>query len=166
MEQGLSSYDYLFVGESHHIYTFKTRFSAGYEVKFKPSGYLIDNPAFEELIFEMVIILAENLYAPKLPPVDALISATIRLIVADFFSTHERVVVYICDDSDSKADSRRKLFDRWFERYKKELFVKLNVPLGIDENGMAYSAELISRFDNPYFMPIYESFKRTVSGEK
>ncbi|QDK82223.1 hypothetical protein EXU85_27875 [Spirosoma sp. KCTC 42546] len=166
MEQELSSYDYLFVGGPNYIYTLKTRFEAEYEIKFKPSGYLVDKPEFEALVFDMVIVLTNNPYEPRLPPVDALMSATIRSIVADFFKAHERVVIYICDDSDSKADSRRKLFDRWFGRYKTEIFVKLNVPLGIDEDGMAYSVELISRFDNPHFMPIYESFKRTVSGEK
>ena len=166
MEQPLSSYNFTFVGGPQSIYIFETRFGASYEVKFKPSGYLVDNPAFEAYVFELVIILAENPYSPKLPPVDALMSATIRAIVADFFKTHERVVIYICDDSDSKADSRRKLFDRWFGRYKKELFVKLDVPLGIDEQGIAYSVELISRLDNPYFTAIYESFKRTVSGGK
>ena len=166
MEQQLSSYNFTFVGGPHSVYLFESRFGAGYEVKFKPSGYLIDNPAFEDCVFEMVIILADNPYAPKLPPADALMSATINRIVADFFTINKRVVVYICDDSDSKADSRRKLFDRWFGRYKTTMFVKLDVKLGIDENGIMYAAELISRLDNPHFMPIYESFKRTVSGEK
>ncbi|QMW00933.1 DUF6169 family protein [Spirosoma foliorum] len=166
MEQPLSSYNFTFIGGPKSIYIFETRFGAEYEIKFKPSGYLVDNPAFEDFAFEMVIVLTANPYTPRLPPVDALMSATIRAIVADFFKTHERVVIYICDDSDSKADSCRKLFDRWFGRYKKEIFVKLNVPLGVDEDGMAYSVELISRFDNPHFMAIYESFKRTVSGEK
>lgn len=166
MEQPLSSYNFTFVGGPQSIYIFETRFGAEYEIKFKPSGYLVDNPDFESLVFEMVIVLTNNPYEPRLPPVDALMSATIRSIVADFFKAHKRVVIYICDDSDSKADSRRKLFDRWFGRYKTEIFVKLNVPLGIDEDGMAYSVELISRFDNPHFTAIYESFKRTVSGEK
>ncbi len=166
MEQELSSYEYLFLGGPNHVFTFKSQFGAGYEVKFKPSGYLVDNPEFEDCVFEMVIVLADNPYAPKLPPADALMSATINRIVADFFTINERVVVYICDDSDSKADSRRKLFDRWFGRYKTTQFVKLDVGLGVDENGTMYAVELISRLDNPHFMAIYESFKRTVSGEK
>lgn len=166
MEQESSSYDYLLVGGPNHIYTFKTRFGAGYEVKFKPSGYLVDDPAFENYVFELVIVLAQNPFSPKLSPVDSLMSATIYSIVADFFKSHERVVIYICDDSDSKADARRKLFDRWFRSYQTHLFVKLDVQLGIDEKGMAYSAELVSLLDNPHFLAIYASFKRTVSGEK
>ena len=86
----------------------------------------------------MVIVLADNPYAPMLPPADALMSATIRAIISEFFSTRERVVLYICDDSDSKADSRRKLFDRWYIRHKKEVFTKMDVLLGTDENGVSY----------------------------
>lgn len=166
MEQQSSSYNFTFAGGPQHIYLFETRFNAGYEIKFKPSGYLVEEPAFEDLVFEMVIVLVKNPYIPHLPPVDALRSATILSIVADFFKAHERVVVYICDDSDSKADSRRKLFDRWFGRHNKKLYVKLDVPLGVDESGLVYSAELISRFDNPHFTAIYESFNRAVLGVK
>lgn len=167
MEHALSSYDYLFVGGPQHIYTFKSRFEASYEIKFKPSPELVDNPDYKEFMFEMVITLTDNPYAPKLPPVDALMSTTIARILTHFFETHERVVVYLCDDSDSKADSRRKLFDRWYDRFRGPKFVKMNIALAVDDaNGVQYSVDFISRIDNPYFTPIYESFKRTVSGEK
>lgn len=166
MEQELSGYEFLAVGGANNIYVFKSRFGAGYEVKFKPSGYVLDTPEFAEFVFELVIVLVDNPYEPKLPPADALMSTTIRAIVSDFFCTRERVVLYICDDSDSKADSRRKLFDRWYMRYKKEMFIKFDLLLGMDENGSSYSAELVSRVDNPYFTPIYESFKRAVFGIK
>lgn len=66
---------------------------------------MVDDPALGDFIFEMVISLTLNPYAPKLPPVD-------------------------------------------------------------DSNGVYYVAELFSRLDNPYFTPVYESFKRTVSGDK
>ena len=166
MEHPLSSYNFTFIGGPQSIYILETRFGVEYEIKFKPSGYLVDNLDFENLVFEMVIVLTKNPYEPKLPPVDALISATIAKIVAHFFSTYGRVVLYICDDSDSKANSRRKLFDRWFERYKKDIFIKRKISLGVDEQGTVYSAELIAHLDNPDFRLICESFERTISGEK
>lgn len=56
MEQGLLSYDYLFAGGPNYIYTLKTRFEAEYEIKFKPGGYLVDNPDFEMLVFELWLL--------------------------------------------------------------------------------------------------------------
>ena len=117
-------------------------------------------------MFELVIVLADNPYAPKLPPADALMSTTIARIVADFFETRKRVFVYVCDDSDSKTDSRRKLFDRWFERFRQKKYVKLSIPLAVEHNGNQYFAEFVTRSDNPYFAPLYDSFNRKVSGNK
>lgn len=150
----------------HPVYIFESRFGASYEVKFKPGPELVDNPAFENYIFELVIVLADNPYAPKLPPVDALMSATIARIVSDFFEIRERAVVYVCDDSDSKVDSRRKLFDRWYERFKGATYIKTNVGLAVEQNGIQYSAEFITRRDNLIFGQLLESFQRKVTGEK
>lgn len=101
-------------------------------MKFKPGPELVDNPAFEEYIFELVIISTDNPYANNLPPVNALMSATIARIVSGFFEIRGRAAVYVCDDSDSKADSRRKLFDRWFDRFKGVKHLKMNVGLVVE----------------------------------
>jgi len=163
VERESSSYEYLFVGGPNHSYTFKSQFEASYEVKFKPGPELVDDPAFEEYIFEMVIVLIDNPYTPRLPPANVLMSVTIARIVDDFFQVHQRAIVYICDDSDSRADSRRKLSDRWHRRFGKLRYTKMSVGLGTDQNGVEYSAEFVSRVDSPFMGPFYESFRRTVS---
>ena len=167
MEHASSSYEYLFVeGGPNLTYTFKSHFEASYEVKFKPGPELVDNPTFEDLIFELVIVLTDNPYAPRLPPVNALMSVTIARIIEDFFQIRERAIVYVCDDSDSKSDSRRKLFDRWYERFRDAKYFKTNVGLAVEQNGIQYSADFVGRTDNPLFGQLFESFRRKVSTEK
>ena len=85
MEPASSSYNFSLVNRPHPIYIFESQFEASYEVKFKPGPELADNPVFEEYIFEMIIVLVENPYAPRLPPANAVMSVTIARIVDDFF---------------------------------------------------------------------------------
>lgn len=124
MEPALpTNYAYAFVDGDELSYLFESNVGVSYRVKFKPGPELVDDLAFEGLIFEMAIILVINPFAPKLPPIDALIPITIAAIVTDFFAIRQRAMVYLCDDSDAKADARRKLFDRWFERFDQQTFV-------------------------------------------
>lgn len=166
MEPVSSSYNFTLVNRPHPVYIFESHFGASYEVKFKPGPELVDNPAFEDLIFELVIVLTDNPYAPRLPPVNALMSVTIARIIEDFFQIRERAIVYVCDDSDSKSDSRRKLLDRWYERFRDAKYFKTNVGLAVEQNGIQYSADFVGRTDNPLFGQIFESFRRKVSTEK
>lgn len=159
-------YEYAFLDGIVQTYSFTSDTAVRYEVRFKPGPELVDNPALESFVFEMVILLIDNPFTPKLPPVDALIPATIAAVVTHFFALRERAMVYLCDDSDAKADARRKLFDRWFERFDDHTFVKRQIPLAVEQNGTAYIAEFVARLDNPYLEPILASFTRVISGEK
>lgn len=164
--QELTNYENIYVDTPVPTYSFTTRTNSRYEVRFKPGPELVDDPALGEFVFELAIILIENPYQPKLPPVDALMSVTVSVIINDFFRTKERAAVYVCDDSDSKAETRRKLFDRWFERFDEERFVKKQIPLAVEQNGIQYTAEFVARADNPYIDQLFDSFTRTVSGDK
>ncbi len=161
-----SSYNFVFAGGVNHTYLFESRFGASYEVRFKPGPELVDDAAFGDYIFELVIALVGNPYAPKLPPVDAQMSSTIARIVAHFLSTREQVVVYVCDDADSRSDARRKLFDGWFRRFSQKLFIKMQLPIGPTDDPDQYSIEFVTRFDNPYIMDIYVSFRRKIMDVK
>ena len=162
----MSSYNFVFEGGEQNVYSFESKVGALYDVKFKPSGYLVIDADLEEYIFEFVITLSFNPFEPALPPADGLLAPTIAQIVADFLTTHERVMVYICDDSDSRADARRKLFDGWYRRFSKNRYVKIELFLGVDEAGQDYSAELIARFDNVLVPRIYESFMKAIAQAK
>ena len=166
MDHASLRYKYAFVDGDVLSYLFDTNAGASYRVKFKSGPELVDDPAYEGLIFEMAILLIVNPYDPKLPPSDILLSATIAAIVADFFTTRERAMVYLYDDSDAKADARQKLFNRWFARFDKQTFVKKQVPVAIEQNGVQYTAEFVARADNPYLEPLLASFTRVVSGQK
>lgn len=162
----MSNYNFSFSGGEQNLYVFETHSGAGYEVKFKPSGYLLSDDEFRELVFEMVISLAINPFAPTLPPADKLVAPTIAQIVTHFLNSHKRVVIYVCDDSDSRADARRKLFDYWFHKFSKKQYQKIMIHLGEDEQGQSYSVELVARVDNLLTYRIVDSFLRAISTTK
>ena len=107
---GVSAYDFTLEEGTNAIYAFTTVNEVFYEVRFKPSGYVFSEYTWSETVFEIVIDLV---VAPDLNkvPADRSIQATIIKIVADFFAVHDRVILYICDDSDSREMARKRKFD-------------------------------------------------------
>ncbi len=165
VEQPLSGYDIIPVAGNQPVYLFITDIGVSYQVRFKPSGYLLANPDWEHLIFEMAIDLIEVPTGIKIP-VDNLIPPTIARIVADFFTIHERVMVYICDDADSRAEARKRKFDRWFDLFAGVFYSRHDIPLAMEPDGKVYRAALIFRDDNPHRTEIIAAFDRMLSGDK
>jgi len=77
-------------------------------------------------------------------------------------------MIYICDDSDSRAYARKRLFDRWYNQHIKvgARFTRYEFPIEIDDDGTVYFAALICRLDNPYQVEMYMAFRRLALGEK
>ena len=150
-------YEFISFGDKNNTYAFVTEHLIVYEVKFKPSSYIFsETSSFIQDTFEFVIEVAENPTSKK-PPLDSRIPVTISLIFQDFFTLKEKVVVYICDDSDSKGKVRNRKFSQWFEQYNPLSFVKLDFAFGSDED--KYFTTLIMRIDNPYMAEIVSSFQ-------
>jgi Family of unknown function (DUF6169) len=158
-------YDFIFLGGIDNSYGFVTNHEIIYEIKFKPTGYLFDKyPIIAENSFEFVIEVAFN-PALKNPPLDALIPNTIASIFRDFFENHLRVVVYICDTSDSHAIARKRKFDAWFYLFKGMHYFKLDASIE-DEKGEVYYTSLITRQDNPHNIVITKAFMELTEGYK
>ena len=79
-------YPFFFDGGENNVYAFETDLGISYEVKFRPSSYLLGNETtpFANHIYEFII---EIVYNPlgKNPPLDKLISKTISGIDKDFY---------------------------------------------------------------------------------
>lgn len=161
---GVPGYDFTREEGTTTIYAFTTISNVFYEVRFKPSGYVFSDYDWSDTVFEIVIDLV---VAPDLDriPSDRSIQATVINIVADFFTVHERVILYICDDSDSREMARKRKFDTWYARYGTRFFVKYDLPL-VSDSSERFFASIFCRRDNPNRFDVIVAFDRLAMGEK
>ncbi len=158
------SYTFSFIGGKNNSYIFETTNGIVYEIKFKPSPYLLPGNVFSELIYEFVIEVAINGLG-KNPPLDNKISITIAEIFREFFNASSKnVCIYICDSSDNRQDIRRKKFDQWFYKHQNDSFIKIDEIL-IDSNQNRYPVSMIILKRNPYIKQIISAFIELSEGE-
>lgn len=161
----LRSYDFDFAGGSDNRYNFRTTNDISYNVRFKPGAdYIPAQEHWRDDLFELVI---ELISAPDLNrvPNDPAVAATIFHIISDFFTVHQRVILYICDDSDSRELARKRKFDNWFSRFGNHLFEKHDLPT-VADGPERYFASIFFRSDNPNRSAIITAFDRLASGDK
>lgn len=152
-----NTYDFISFKDENSTYAFVTDQLVVYEVKFKASNYIFSEYSYTiQNTYEFVIEVAEN-PSSKQPSLDERIPSTISLIFQDFFTLKETVVVYICDDSESKGRARNRKFNQWFEQYNLLTFMKLDFAFGTAEE--KYFTTLIMRLDNPNMAEIVTSFQ-------
>jgi hypothetical protein len=159
------SYAFLFKDDFDNSYGFETRLGIQYNVKFKPSGYLLgdDNAPYADSIFEFVIDLIYN-PLDRNPPLDKLVSDTIAAIMIDFYyRKNESVCIYICESSDGRQSLRKRKFDDWYYSHNKLGLVKIDETI-FDANGEAYPVSAILRLNNPYYIEILVAFAK-IAGE-
>jgi hypothetical protein len=151
-------YQYSFIGGNNNSYVFETSIGIVYEIKFKPSPYLLaETEEISKLIFEFVIEVAIN-ETGKNPPLDNAVSNTIAAIFKEFFDHNSyNICIYICDSSDNKQDIRRKKFDQWFYKYQNESFIKVDEIL-VDSQQNRYPISMIILKKNPYIKEIISAF--------
>lgn len=80
------SYPFLFKADVDNSYGFETELGIIYNVKFKPSDYLLGDvkTEYSDYLFEFVIQLVYN-PLKRNPPLDRLVSKTIAAIIEDFY---------------------------------------------------------------------------------
>ncbi len=151
-------YDFTFIGGNNNSYIFETKNGIVYEIKFKPSPYLLsENKNYSNLIYEFVIDVAINL-THKTPPLDSTVSNTVAEIFKEFFVKNTyNICIYICDSADGKQEIRRRKFDDWFYKYQTESFFKLDEVL-VDSNKNRFPISLVILRKNPYFKEIILAF--------
>jgi len=156
-------YSFEFIGGLNNSYSIVTQSDVVYEIKFKPSNYLIEIDDIEnELVFEFVI---EVLYKPVnvALTLDKLIGPTINKIFKDFYSHYTKsVTVYICDSSDGKQFVRKRKFDHWFEEFNDNTFIKFD-DIVTDAENNEYPVSFILKKDNPNFHNILDTLANIVS---
>ena len=98
-------------------------------------------------------------------PADRAIFPTVVAIISDFFAVHQRVILYICDDSDSKELARKRKFDSWYVCLGNPAFEKYDLPT-VAAGSERYFASVFFRRDNPNRVLIITAYERLGTGEK
>lgn len=127
-------YNYNFDDETQS-YHFTTKNGIEYKVAFivdhtfsAVSNIEIDN------VFQLIIEKEDD----GIERYDSQVSETVKDIVASFFLNSQNSMIYICDDEDSKAETRFKVFDRWYQSstltdyvFKVDNVIECDSPAGI-----------------------------------
>ena len=158
-------YRYEFLGGPTNLFNFKTANAVSYNVRFKPNAdYVPPEELWRKELYEIVIDVA-SAPDPVHIPADQAIFPTIIAIIADFFTVHKRVILYICDDSDSKELARKRKFDSWYDRLSDPLFEKCDLPT-VATGPDRYFASVLFRRHNPNRISIITAFDRLGMGDK
>lgn len=160
------NYNYEFLGGLNNSYVFVTDRFVVYEIKFKPSPYLLQTEKeIAGLVYEFVIEVAVN-DTGKNPVLDYKVSNTIAVIFREFFNVNNHnICIYICDSSDDRQDIMRKKFDQWFYKYQDSSFIKLDEVL-IDSDRNRYPISMIVLKNNPFIKQIIEAFINLSEGNQ
>lgn len=146
-------------------YVFTTRNSILYRVSFSNDNTFSslsgkDIPNIFQLVIEKV--------SAELEPYDIRVSRTIETIVEHFFQNIQNAVIYVCDDFDSKAKMRFKVFDNWYKKSKyKDDVVKMDNIIRI-ETTLLYTSFLFHK-ENPYYetlVKIYMQMEKLLNEDK
>lgn len=154
------NYPFFFDGGVNNIYAFETNLGIVYEVKFRPTNYLLgdETAPYADSIFEFIIELAYN-PLDRNPPLDLLVAETIAEIIKDFYyKKNESICMYICESSDGRQELRRRKFNNWYYAHEHYGLVKVDEHI-IDSKGNFYPIALIIQVRNPYFIEIIDRFR-------
>jgi hypothetical protein len=114
--------------KDNYAFIFTTEQKIEYLIYFADYGYMFDEyPVIREHIYTFNIeVLSGN---PEIVTEDERIGLTILEVFRSFFDRIDNVVVYVCDNLDSREYARKKKFDYWFWKYNDGSIIK--------EDGMA-----------------------------
>lgn len=150
-------YEYEFVGGVNNSYSFVTTDKVRYEVRFVPSAYM-----FEEYLdpyidgYEMIILVVDNPAGSRLPA-DARTEPTISTIFYDFFTLHERVVIFICDTADGRHEARARKFTSWYYNNVRTHYFKFDAC--IPDGAISILISIILHDQNTHFEEVVKVIK-------
>lgn len=99
----------------------------------------------------------------KKSPRDPKVRETIIAIIENFFMESQEVMLYICETGDGKQSMRSRLFEYWFNHYKKHWNIMFLTTSITDENGILNYAGIVLRNDHPRLKEIVNEFTNAVA---
>ncbi len=134
------------------LFRFRTENDVTYRIGFYKDSYLA-----REGVYHFFISNTNDTFAPHDPKVFSVIS----LVLEEFFSQEEPVMLYICDPRDHRESIRSRLYERWFNSYSKRDDLTLHTA-NIDFDGYIVYTGMILRKDHPLYNEVIASFDEFV----
>ena len=137
-------------GENSFLFT--TKHGVLYTV-----GFVEDYSFMEEGVYQFFISNVEH----KRAVADDCIMETVRVIIEEFFSQGQPVMLYVCDTMDNKQALRDRLFRIWFNTYLNNYsFTLFSEHLAFDN--IWYFASIMLCKDHPQHNQIISEFHNFV----
>ena len=93
-------------------FLFQTDNKIRYEISFNKEDIVLGGCETYQFIIRKLDEV-HSAYDPK-------VKDTILAILNEFFFSNQQILLYICDTSDGKENSRNRLFLQWFEKYSEK----------------------------------------------
>lgn len=71
--------------------------------------------------------------ADKELPVDARVPSTILYFLSNFFINQQNVLIYVCESIDKKQFARKRVFDKWFIKFRTTDLEKYDFSFSLDD---------------------------------
>ncbi|MBQ9678821.1 MAG: hypothetical protein IJV44_11865 [Prevotella sp.] len=133
-------------------FLFQTERGIRYEISFVKEDIVFGNCDTYQFIIRKLDEVGST-YDPK-------VKDTIFAIINEFFLSNQQILLYICDTSDGKEESRNRLFLHWFEKYAEEGKYTIKTAHAIVESETIYTAIIIEN-TNPKLDAIIKDFDLT-----
>ena len=131
-----------------NIFLFETKQGIIYNVGFVP-----DTSFMGEGLYQFFLINTSS----AAPREDKNVFETVRVIIEEFFSQKEPVMLYICDTADKRQAYRDRLFRIWFNTYiLNDAYTMYNEQMWLDN--VQYFSSIILRKDHPLHNKVISSF--------
>lgn len=144
---------YIVCKGSGNMYRFYSDEGVHYAVDFLPDEMITKGDSYQ-----LVIANLNNKKSPR----DAKVRDSILAIIDEFFRINQSTLLYLCETGDGKQSMRSRLFEYWFNTYKRKTQFTLLTTSIVDDEGIVNFATLIIRNDNPNFLDILSEFSESV----
>ena len=135
-------------------YEFTTKIGVIYYIHFDTCDFLPE------------VISEDNLFSFSFGPksdmysYDENVKLTLIEIIKFFFRTRENVLLFTCDSTDGKAESRQRLFGKWHGLYSKDADTKkVDTVIYDADSENNYLCSLIIRNDHPNISECIQAFE-------
>lgn len=113
-----------------YSYTFNCANGTTYTILFAVAKDLFEFETKEELQFFFLNIIANV----DRPAFDSKTSSTIASIIQNFFSNNpEGFLFYYPENNDGRDQTRSRVFERWFDKHSKDVFMRVEYIINIEE---------------------------------
>ena len=121
---------------------------------------------FDTCNFLPEVISEDNLFLFSFGPKsesyypDEDVKLTLIEVIKFFFEERENVLLFTCDSSDGKAESRQRLFGKWHSTYSESIGTnKIDTVISEPDTDNKYLCSLIIRNDHPQINECIEAFE-------